>query len=147
TRACQAGTRGGSSSSALHGGPQIALCHSPRRPSAEKQSGEHREAECREKYPCVKFGLLKSGHPRGTERRDTATCGQREQKSQEAAAKRKQQAFRQALTYNAAARSSQCAPHGDLGFAIRAPRQQEIREIGAGKQQDEGHRAKKQPES
>ncbi len=104
---------------------------------AREKSGDHRERE----DAGVDARRLQSRHSGGGGGHEHAAADLREGGSGECSEAAEEDALREELAHEAAAAGSEGRPHRELPLAGRPAPEQEVGHVGAGDEEDEGHRA------
>ena len=115
--------------------------------AAEENSREHGGGDGEEQDGSVEADVGFSGKSEGRhERHDGFEEGPRERDAEHAAHGGKRDAFGEKLAEEALARGAEGSADGDFFLARGGASHQEVRDVGAGDEQDEGDGAEKQPE-
>src|SRR6266516_5710715 len=112
-----------------------------RRRQAEDQTGRERDDHRERKHGAVDADLLNVRQVEPAQRAKDAGAPEREQQPQRAAEQREQRAFGQQLADQAKPSGAESGADGDLTLARRRARQQQVRGVGAGDEQNESDRA------
>src|SRR5436309_4189250 len=111
-----------------------------RRRQAEDQTGRERDDHRERKHGAVDADLLNVRQVEPAQRAKDAGAPEREQQPQRAAEQREQRAFGQQLADQAKPSGAESGADGDLALARRRARQQQVRGVGAGDEQNESDR-------
>src|SRR6185295_419931 len=112
-----------------------------RRNESKENARRKRDREREAKHPAVNENFIQPWKVVRRQRHERITTPKREQQSQAAARKRKDQAFRQQEPQDPRATRAQSSAYRKLLLSRSAARQQKICDVRAGYQQQKRHRA------